>query len=102
MDPGPVMRSIVLALAVASFASLAGCAKQQAGTGPHRGGTFHVALRDTFATLDPALAWDPALTPYLRLLYEGLVAFDDSGEVRPAAAARWTESGDGLTWRFEL
>ena len=102
MDPGPVVRSLAIAIFVACLATFAGCARKQPDAGPHRGGTFRMAVRDSFLTLDPALAWDPALTPYLRLLYEGLVAFDDSGEVRPAAAARWTESGDGLTWTFEL
>jgi oligopeptide transport system substrate-binding protein len=103
MDPGPEARRIATACAaIAAIAVvLSGCGTR-APEGPRPGGTLRLALRDSFSTLDPALAWDPALTPYLRLLYEGLVAFDDSGAVRPAAAAHWSTSADGLTWRFEL
>jgi ABC-type transport system substrate-binding protein len=90
------------ALAAALVLVLAGCGKGSADPGPHPGGTLRLALRDSFSTLDPAFAWDPALTPYLRLLYEGLVAFDDSGHVRPAAAERWEWSEDGRALRFTL
>ena len=35
-------------------------------------------------------------------LYEGLVRIDASGAVRPALAASWTVSSDGLTYTFHL
>jgi len=77
-----------------------GCAR---GPAPEpAGGTITLALRDSFPTFDPAFAWDPAQTPFLRLVHEGLVAFDDSGRVAPACADRWDVVDGGRTIRFEL
>ncbi|MEO6462142.1 MAG: ABC transporter substrate-binding protein [Candidatus Eisenbacteria bacterium] len=88
-----------LTLAAATMAALAlGCA-------PHAeegGGAITLALRDSFATFDPAFAVDPQQSPFLRLVYEGLVAFDDSGRVVPACARAWQVSNGGQTIRFEL
>ncbi len=89
-------RAIALVIAVAAI----GCARTP--DGPVAGGTITLALRDSFATFDPAFAWDPEQTPYLRLVYEGLVAFDDSGRVVPACADRWQVVDGGRTLRFEL
>ncbi len=97
MDAAPVATcAIAVALAVAAI----GCGRAPAESGA--GGTITLALRDSFATFDPAFAWDPEQTPYLRLVYEGLVAFDDSGRVVPACAERWQVSDGGRTVRFEL
>src|SRR5512144_493339 len=96
--PATPVRLLAGALALA----LAGCARHAPDTGPHPGGTLTIARRDSFATFDPAFAWDPEATPYLDLVFEGLVAFDDSGNVRPACAAKYTVSADGRTWRFAL
>ena len=41
-------------------------------------------------------------SPYLDLVFEGLVALDDSGRVRPACAARWEWSHDRRSVRFRL
>ena len=81
---------------------LAGCAAQPKDGAPAAGGALTIAQRDSFATLDPAFAWNPEDDPYLGLLYEGLVAFDDSGRVRPACAAMPVVSRDGRTYRFKL
>lgn len=78
----------------------AGCAAPEEG--PLDGGTITLALRDSFETFDPALAWDPEQGPFLRLIYEGLVAFDDSGRVVPACARAWQVVDAGHTVRFEL
>jgi hypothetical protein len=56
-----------------------------------------------FATFDPAFAWNPEDDPYLGLLFEGLVAFDDSGRGAPRRARSLPAvSGDGRTYRFRL
>jgi ABC-type transport system substrate-binding protein len=91
-----------LALALVLAASLpAGCGPR-GPAGPRDGGAITLALRDSFATFDPAFAVDPQQTPFLRLVHEGLVAFDDSGRVAPACARAWDVSPDGRTLRFEL
>ena len=96
------LRAQMLALTLILALALAGCARHVADTRPHPGGTLTIAQRDSFATFDPAFAWDPEVTPYLDLVFEGLVAFDDSGRVTPACAAAYAVSDDGCTWRFAL
>jgi ABC-type transport system substrate-binding protein len=78
---------------------LAGCGPRVTDEG---GGAITIALRDSFATFDPAFALDPEQAPYLRLVYEGLVAFDDSSRVVPACAQAWQVSDEGRTIRFEI
>src|SRR5690349_4009815 len=70
--------------------------------GPAPGGLLTIARRDSFAAFDPAFAWAPGQSPYLDLLFEGLVALDDSGRVRPACAARWEWTRNRRTVRFRL
>jgi oligopeptide transport system substrate-binding protein len=54
------------------------------------------------ATLDPALAADPASLNAVQMLYTGLVQLDDRQQVQPQLAARWSVSADGLSWTFYL
>ncbi len=101
MIPPRAPRHALLAAAACALALAApGCGHAPAA--PPRGGLLTVARRDTFATFDPAFAWTPDQAPYLDLVYEGLVAFDDSGRVRPAGADRWTVSADRRRVRFHL
>lgn len=96
MDAG---RFLLLAPALVLLAG--GCGGRAADAPPD-GGTITLALRDSFETFDPAFAWDPMQTPFLRLVHEGLVAFDDSGRVVPACAQAWQVTDGGRTIRFEL
>lgn len=52
--------------------------------------------------LDPRASHDDFATPFLALLYEGLVRFDSTGQVLPAHAESWTRSRTGLTYTFRL
>src|SRR5215204_5191167 len=96
VHPPPFLLLLALVLVVA------GCGAQPREGAPASGGTLTVAQRDSFATIDPAFAWNPEDDPYLALLFEGLVAFDDSGRVRPACAFLPAVSADGRTYRFKL
>src|SRR5690349_13174789 len=95
--PRRVVPALLLLLAL-----LPGCGRREDAGTPHPGGTLTIAQRDSFATLDPAFAWNPEDDPYLGLLFEGLVAFDDSGRVRAACADLPEVSADGRTYRFKL
>lgn len=88
-------------LAVAVLCALCAACVPRHG-GDEGGGTITLTARDSFATFDPAFACDPQQTPFLRLVYEGLLAFDDSGRVTGACARRWESSDGGRTLRFEL
>src|SRR5690349_14963844 len=94
------MRALWLFLAVLLVVT-AGC-RARVDEGPRAGGTLTIAQRDSIPTFDPAFAWNPEDDAYLGLVFEGLVAFDDSGRVRGACADLPTVSADGRTYRFKL
>lgn len=54
-------------------------------------------------TLDPLFAADNASTMRaVQLLYEGLVRFNEQGNITPAVAKSWQVSDDSLSYRFTL
>jgi ABC-type transport system substrate-binding protein len=65
-------------------------------------GELHVGVPRVPASLDPAEATAPSELLAMRLLYEGLVAFGERGELEPALATTWAVSRDGLVWTFRL
>jgi len=90
------------ALIVAVFLSAIALAAAQAPA-PVRGGTLTVAMVSEPPHLDPTQSTSQDIA---RMLYnnvlEGLVAFDDSGEIVPRLAHSWSTSVDGRTWIFNL
>jgi ABC-type transport system substrate-binding protein len=92
---------VLLSLSLLLTLLLAGCSSPEP-TGPRSGGVLHLALRDA-PPLSPFHDEDPLATPFLHLLYEGLVQFDTTASrVVPAHAERWEVSEDGLTYTFHL
>ncbi|HEY8475446.1 MAG TPA: ABC transporter substrate-binding protein [Chloroflexota bacterium] len=53
-------------------------------------------------TLDPGLATDEPSLNIIAQLFEGLVTFDEQGNIRGVHAERWEPSPDGLTYTFTL
>ena len=91
----------VLLLLLALFC-LNGCA-----SAPHRrlngryGGTLELS-GDDFHSLDPAIAYDVPGWGIERLLYTGLLDYDNHARLIPKGATRWTVSPDGKTYTFYL
>jgi peptide/nickel transport system substrate-binding protein len=65
-------------------------------------GDLHVGVPRVPTSLDPADATAPSQLMAMRLVYQGLVAFAERGDIEPAIAATWTVSRDGLVWSFRL
>src|SRR5215470_19698613 len=65
-------------------------------------GELHVGVPRVPTSLDPADATAPSQLMAMRLIYQGLVAFGERGDIEPAIAATWTVSRDGLVWSFRL
>lgn len=53
-------------------------------------------------SLDPLFADNTASMHGVQLLYEGLVRYDETGEIIPAIAKNWAVSDDKQTYRFTL
>jgi peptide/nickel transport system substrate-binding protein len=77
----------------------------QAETRPQYGGTLHVATRTTLTSLDPADRSQPdsfARRSITLLIFETLVAVDDSGRLHPGLATSWQASPGNQRWQFLL
>ncbi len=81
---------------------LAGLALAQEAA-PVHGGSVTVAI-----VADPP-GWDPSVSTSQEIprvvyhnVFEGLVRFDEDGEIVPALATDWQVSDDGLQWTFTL
>jgi ABC-type transport system substrate-binding protein len=71
-------------------------------TNPKPGGTLHLPLAGDISSLDPARCYELPGELFVRVLYQGLVDYDDGVEMVPDLAKSWTVSPDGLIYNFEL
>lgn len=69
---------------------------------PIRGGTLRLAEPVDFRSLDPAIAYDFESIPATRLLFRGLLEYDDGVNLVPGQASDWSLSPDGRTYTFHL
>ena len=90
---------IVLAFLCAMLAFSAAAAPSDQ---PKRGGTLHLWEPTDLRTLDPAIAYDTASEPVVRLLFRGLLEYDDGVNLVLGQAQDWNISPDGKTYTFHL
>ncbi|HTV61572.1 MAG TPA: ABC transporter substrate-binding protein [Verrucomicrobiae bacterium] len=89
--------------AVASAATTDSAESSPASDGqPRRGGTLHLVEPTDFRSLDPAIAYDTESVPIVRLLFRGLLDYDNGVNLVPAQAKDWNISPDGKTYTFHL
>jgi ABC-type transport system substrate-binding protein len=69
---------------------------------PRRGGTLRTASFADVRSLDPAGKLDALADQASRLIYAGLVDYDEEGRLFPDLADHWTVGDDGTTYRFVL
>ncbi|MCC6443515.1 MAG: ABC transporter substrate-binding protein [Armatimonadetes bacterium] len=96
------------------LAAMAGCTRQSreaAAPGKpekalpaegNRGGTLHLAGREDLRSLDPAVEYNVLSNVFMRVLYNGLVDYDDGTEIVPDIAEKWEVGPDGKSYRFTL
>jgi peptide/nickel transport system substrate-binding protein len=69
---------------------------------PRRGGILHLGFQTDWRSLDPAIGFDAASIPFIRLMFRGLITYDDQTGLVPDQARDWQISPDGLRWTFHL
>ncbi|MGO8837268.1 MAG: ABC transporter substrate-binding protein [Limisphaerales bacterium] len=69
---------------------------------PRRGGVLHLAFPSDIRSLDPAIAFDSYSIPLVRLLFRGLLGYDDATGLAVDQAKDWNISADGRTYTFHL
>ena len=74
-----------------------GCTRQ-----PRQPGTLRLATTTDPSTLDPAHAYDTTSINYARVLYRGLVDYDEGANIVNIVAREREVSPDGKTYRFKL
>jgi ABC-type transport system substrate-binding protein len=77
-------------------------AAMAAGTNVLAASDLRVGVPRLPVAVEPMTAVTPTDLMLVRLVFEGLVAVGDSGEIEPALASGWTVSRDGLSWTFRL
>ena len=76
---------------------IGGCARA-----PHRAGVLRLAQESDASWLDPAKSYDTTSISFTRLLYRGLVEYDDKSRLHPEVARSYALSPDGKTYTFKL
>lgn len=90
------MRLVVLFfLSLVGALGIGGCARA-----PHAPGVLHLAQESDASTLDPAKAYDTTSIQFVRLLYRGLVDYDQRANIVNELASRRQVSPDGKTYSF--
>lgn len=70
---------------------------------PQKGGTLTVAYKDDLATLDPAIGYDWTNWPAEKLVFDGLLDYDDGTTIEPRIAASLPEiNADATVYTFKL
>jgi ABC-type transport system substrate-binding protein len=69
---------------------------------PRRGGTLRLSSFGDLRGLDPPVVTDGLSAAAVRLIFAGLVEYDDEGNVVPELAERVETADQGLTYRFFL
>lgn len=69
---------------------------------PRRGGVLDIATLGEPRGFDPATASDELSAVVIRMVFDGLVDYDEKGRIVPVLAERWEAADDGLTYRFFL
>jgi peptide/nickel transport system substrate-binding protein len=101
---------VLLALAAIAFLLLSqqqellpGIVPPQETPQPVTGGIYKEALIGSFGRLNPVLdAYNPVDHDIDRLIYSGLIRFDDRGVPRPDLAESWGISQDGKVYNFAI
>lgn len=75
---------------------LAGC------TPPENPNDLRLALADDLRSLDPAVGYSVSTMAAYHLMYDGLLGFNQAGEVVPALAKDWAMEAGGKSYRFTL
>jgi oligopeptide transport system substrate-binding protein len=88
---------------VPATAALAGATPSSV---PRRGGTLQLAYPSDIGSLDPANSFDVYTQTVARLLFHGLLDYDDGTRLVPAQAQDWDPSrnisSDGRSYTFQL
>jgi peptide/nickel transport system substrate-binding protein len=83
-----------------ALSSLMACAlpDARAASRPRYGGSLTVEIIESLTFTDPG-DWPHQLIP---LVYDGLVQFDQRGQLRPGLALSWQHDPDCKRWEFQL
>ena len=86
------MRNLMLSTAIAALATAPAWAA----------GDLTYVVNNESATYDPGLTSETFAAPIIGNTFEGLVRFNEAGEIEGAKAEDWSVSDDGLTYTFNL
>ena len=71
-------------------------------TAPQQGGVYAEGTVDSFRTLNPLFTSSPIERSATKLLFSGLLRYDEQGILQPDIAQQWTISNKGKTYTLTL
>lgn len=78
-------------------------AAEAQATTPQNGGEITVVYKDDLATLDPAVGYDWTNWPAIKMVFDGLLDYDDTTNITPRLAEAMPEvSDDATVYTFKL
>ena len=87
----------LLLLPILAVLALPGC-----GRAPREAGVVRLTQESDATSLDPAKAYDTTCIPYVRVLYRGLLDYDERAALKPELARSYQVSPDARTYTFSL
>jgi peptide/nickel transport system substrate-binding protein len=98
------LRKLTLAIGLATALTMAGCSSDgdKSGSTTPTEQVLRIGQTSGVTQLDPNTTTFSAERVLWNLLWDGLTAQAESGEVVPALAESWETSPDQLTWTFHL
>jgi ABC-type transport system substrate-binding protein len=94
--------TLLLFLLLAGAGGGIAAAEQGTAGAPQRGGTLHLSTPSDLRSLDPAIAYDNTSVPLCKLLFRGLLDYDEGVNLVPDQAQDWSLSPDARTYTFHL
>lgn len=95
-------KQLILAIGAAAMLMVTGCSTGASTTETPTAAVLRIGQTSGITQLDPNTTTFSAERVLWNLLWDGLTAQAESGEVEPSLAESWEASDDQLTWTFHL
>lgn len=102
MKLNKLKKIIVGLLTLTSLVSFTACGSSASSKSASAAGTVKISISSEPDNLDPMMSAASDTSAIMMNVYEGLLSFNEKGEIVPCLAENYTITDDGLTYTFKL